>query len=245
MRSPYIPIAELTLAIKVGFLTRRLWDEFFASGSKSRQSKRWKGLVRSGLFLPHPSPLVKEVIIPNSQHSFVRAISGQAHLGIPFIAQLEHDETVARILVRLERSKTVENYFTELDQKRREPDDRKGAARKERRKFPDAVVTISSPSGPLEVAIELELNVKSQKRYTQIFENYARRSNLKAVVFIVGRRSIYRSIRKALRNAQMPELERLIAFSDVDSWRKDPSNAPIKLRSASTSLAMMRAGKFI
>ena len=239
MRPKQIPTGELTLAIKIGFLTRRLWDEFFAEGSKSRQSKKWKGLVRSELFLPHPSPLVKDVVIPNPKNSLVKELSGHAQLGVPFMAQLEHDETMARILIRLERSKVIQSFRTELEQKRQEPDERKGASRKERRKFPDAILTIDSPKGIIEVALELELNTKSQKRYRLIFENYARKSNLKTVVFITGGRSIFRSIRKAEKEMQRMGFFSSVAYSELKPWEENPIHAPFRFDGYSSSLAKM------
>lgn len=244
MRKKQTPTDELILAIKVGFLTRRLWDEFFAEGSKSWQSKKWKGLVRSGFFLQHPSPLVKDVVIPNSKNSLVKELSSHAQLGIPFMAQLEHDEMMARILVRLERSKVIQKFKTELEQKRQEPDERRGALRKERRKFPDAILSIDSPKGTFEVALELELNTKSQKRYRLMFENYARKSNLKTIVFITGGRSIFRSIRKAEKEMQRMGFFSPIAYSELNPWQENPIHAPFRFDGYSSSLAKLMTEGF-
>lgn len=145
----------------------------------------------------------------------------------PFVVQLDHDETLSRILLGLSRETWIEGFQTEAEAKRDFRDDRNWRDRKIKVKFPDALLTLRGSMRTIKVAVEVELTSKCQRRYRQIFETYEVRKGIDAVVFIVGSASIFNAVARAMKDAQFPEWKRPIGFSRVDDWQVDPLKAAI------------------
>jgi hypothetical protein len=100
----------------------------------------------------------------------------------------------------------------------------------ERRRIPDAVIL--SQSGEADVAIELELTVKSESRYLEIVNQYQHQSTLKKVLYVVEGESMADKIRLQIVGRRMlpgeppPDTERFY-FVTLSALLRDPRHAPI------------------
>jgi len=98
-----------------------------------------------------------------------------------------HDKALNDVRVILEKSPIVSDYFSEL-QVRVTLAKRHGiqASRDEKYKVPDALFTLKTRKGPLVVALELEMTLKSKARYQKIFEQLSINSDFQ-LIFIIAK----------------------------------------------------------
>jgi hypothetical protein len=228
VRPRIVPEEEIRFAAKTGFLRRSFWEEFYGSDSKSWRSRQWRSFVDNKFFLPHPSALAKDVLVPNPRNAFVKRLVGAEISAPPFVAQLEHDSIVARTLLLLSRGKVVQSFTTEAELKRRHQDDRHWFDRSEKLKFPDAILTIAGGDTSFNVALEVELTVKSQKRY-----------RIRTVVFVINSSGIFKAISKAMKDSRYPDWQKPIGFGRTDEWSVDPVTAPVIFRERTVSMKTM------
>lgn len=236
MRPRNIPESEIAFAGKTGFLSKSIWMEFFAEGQERWRRESWNLLQARGFFLPHRSSRANDILIPNRSNVSVRALIGDDVPLAPYVGQLDHDEILATSLLRLQQSQVIATFQTEAELKkavvismqRKNPD--------EREKYPDAIVQLV---GGLNIALELELTLKSRRRYRNILRTYRTRQDTSRIVFIVRSSAIFDSIRQAMLDTSYPALERPIGFVWLEDWKKDPVNAAIDFKSMNTSMIKM------
>ena len=104
---PYDPSAEIHLAVRCGFLSKELWNEFFAKGKPRWRRHVWTRFVSSGLFKTHYSKRATDVIIPNFDHPLVKRISGGEVTHAPNTAQIDHDEIIVKSFLALEKQQII------------------------------------------------------------------------------------------------------------------------------------------
>jgi hypothetical protein len=241
----HLPVAEITFAAKSGFLSRSLWMDFFAMGTKSWRNSQWRALTSRGYFQRHPSSRAGDVIVPNRKSELVRRLAGDAVASAPFISQLDHDEICARIALLLERQGVIQSYLTEADQKRLFFGWNRSFLEAKSVKFPDLVLEVSGPKGKQTVAIEVELSRKSPRRYCDIFRAYRARPGHDLVVFLARANTIFDALSRAMKDVIYPTWERQVGFGSVDEWLKDPARALINLSEGSTTLAQLTAPRIV
>src|SRR5574338_128979 len=103
MRPYIVPEVEIRFAAQTGFLSKQLWNEFFSQGSERWKRKQWSFFRQRELFIPHPSRFAKDILVLQRKSPVVKRIAGDSISSPPFIAQIEHDEIVARILLLLKK----------------------------------------------------------------------------------------------------------------------------------------------
>lgn len=226
------PEAEIRFAAKTGFLTKEIWNGFFAEGGERWKRKQWRLLVERGCFRFHHSRRASEVLVLNTKNKDVIAMVGDDISAPPFIAQIDHDELVARTLLQFLKANTIANYQTESELKRLYPLARSRRNSDEKEKYPDALIEIKSG---LHIALEMELTLKSRKRYRHILRAYRMRQDADRIIFIVRSANIFESISQAVQDTYYPILERPIGFAWLDEWTSDPLKARIDFKSFSTS----------
>jgi hypothetical protein len=236
MRPRKVPAAEICFAAKVGFLSRTVWEEFFASGLRRWRRRQWQHLQERGYFVRHPYPLNRAVLVLNQRNLVVKSLVGEAISTHPFVAQVEHDECVARILLTLARHPKVLGYRVEAEMKREEWDQKQLRQGGQKTKFPDAVIEVSAPGGIEKIALEIEISRKDQKRYCQILSSYAARKDLNRILFLSRSKLVFESLKVAMRETFYPNDERPIGFCDLNAWLKNPLNAAIYVASGVTTL---------
>lgn|GEM_PF-1364161 len=235
----HLPAAEIAFAAKSGFLSRRIWLDFFATGAKSWKNKVWRSFAERGYFLPHPSSRAGDVLVPNRKNEAVRRMVGEAVASPPYISQLDHDETCARIALTLERQGLIQSYMTEADQKRHFFGWNRSFRDAAAVKFPDLLLELRGPTGKKLVAIEVELSRKNPKRYCGIFRAYRGKPGHDLLVFLARSETIFDALSRAMKEVTFPTWERPVGFGSVDEWLKDPGAAAINLSEGRTSLAQM------
>lgn len=226
------PEEEIRFTAKTGFLTKEIWNDFFAEGGERWRRKQWRFLARRGFFCIHPSKRASEVLVLNTKNKDVIAMVGDDISAPPFIAQIDHDELVARALLQFLKANTIANYQLESELKRLYPLVRNRRSRDEKEKYPDALIRLTNG---LHIALEMELTLKSRRRYRHILRTYRTRQDADRIIFIVRSVNIFESISQAIQDTYYPIHERPIGFAWLDEWTSDPLKARIDFRSFSTS----------
>jgi hypothetical protein len=236
MRPMNVPAAEIRFAAKAGFLSRAIWEEFFANGLACWQRRRWKQLQERGYFIRYPYPLRRSYLVLNRKNPVVKSLVGEAISTHPFVAQVEHDDSVAKILLTLARDPKVLGFRLEPEMKREEWDQKQFRRGNQQTKYPDAVIEISTPSGVEKFALEIETSRKDMKRYCQILSSYSARKDIARVLFLSRSKLVFESLKAAMRETYYPDDERPIGFCDLDAWIRNPFKAAIYVTWGVTTL---------
>lgn len=239
MRPWRIPQEEIRFAAKTGFLSKPIWEAYFAKGCYSWRQKQWNALWERGLFLPHSSRLARDVLVPNSDHPIVKKLADRAPARPSIVSQIEHDETVARIVLELQRQGFLESYCFEPEMKAKELSQGRLPSKFNLVKYPDAVLTLRGPSKASKIALEIELSRKSPMRYRELLNAFQNRKEIGAVLFLARRKPIFDALRSAMRDIHYPNWERPIGFCDLDAWLINPSKAAIYFSDRVTTLEGM------
>lgn len=223
----------------MGFITRRLWREFFAMGKYRATQKQWVNLSERGIFVPHPSPTCRDVFVLKRADESVLNPRVAAIVPPPYVGQINHDETLARIVLRAERQGLIRHWTSEAEMKKINAADFKLQDRRPSAKYPDALVTLNVTGKPVSVAIELELSRKSFKRYEDVAYAYRRIAGVKAVFFICKNEEIVEAIKAAFKRARFPSHEKPVGFAFAECWATDPANADLEMPSRRTTFAAL------
>ena len=230
------PIFEIKFAAKSGFLTKDLWNEFFANGSLSWRNKRWAAFTKDKIFLPHYAKLASGVLILNRKAKLVQKTVGEEVVLPPFISQLDHDEKLAKIVLSLVKDGVVSSYRLEPELKRLASGLKRNYESEHKNKYPDALIQLADEK-KTRVALELELTKKDPKRYRHIMDTYSSFQKADMVVFIVRDDRISQSIKQAMRDSYYPIWERPVGFARLEDWAANPATARISFAEKITSLS--------
>lgn len=236
MRKTSIPEHEIRFAAKAGFLSKRLWEKFFAEGTPSWKRRRWRKLVDRGYFREHPSALLRDVLVLHRKNPVVMSMVGDEISAAPIAWQYEHDETIAGILLELIRGGIVQSFVTEAELKRLQDGERRYVERPVREKYSDAIVTLGRPSANIRIALELELSRKNPKRYRQCLDAYASRKDVDHVIFIARAGIIFESLKRAMRETYYPDWEKPVGFGQLEEWTRSPLTAAIQFSESKTTM---------
>ena len=241
MRS-YDASEEIKLAAKSGFLTKKVWNEFFGTGGARWRNCLWSGLSEKGLFRKHPSKYATDVLVLNSKNLVVRRLVGDEISAPPYISQMDHDETILRALLDLRRNKLIRNFRFEQEQKRESGFRYSDGGIPGRVKIPDALIEIGEGVGRT-LAFELELSRKEPKRYRQMMDSLSSLKGVEKIIFITRTAFITGAIRKAMRESYYPYWERPIGFGTLEEWRANPVTAQISFEDEITSFEKLSRNK--
>ncbi len=237
---PYDPSAEISLAVRCGFLSRSVWSEFFANGKDRWQRNVWSRFVIGGLFKPHYSKRASDLIVPNKDHPLIKKISGGEISHSPSVAQIDHDEIIVRSFLSLKKQQTILNAKFESELKREDLRTQRDYNPADKAKYPDLVIDVGDQNDSVKIAIELELSRKEPKRYRQMMNTYMTSKQFSSVIFITNRETVKTSIKSAIRETFYPEWERPIGFVELDEWIKNPTTAAISVGDEIVTLEKFR-----
>ena len=232
----YEPISEIIFAAKYGFLTKGLWNDFFAQGSLGWKNKLWATFVKEQIFLPHYSKFAVHVLVPNKKHFLVQKVVGEELVLPPFISQLDHDERLARMVLSLLKDGIATNYRLEPELKRLGSGLQRHYGSSTKEKYPDALIQIANEK-KTRIAIELELTRKDPKRYRQIMETYSSFKRADKIVFVVRDDRFSQTIKQAMRDSFYPDWERPVGFGRLEEWSEKASTAKISFADKTTNLS--------
>lgn len=240
---PYDASREIRLAAKSGFLTKRIWRDFFGAGGTRWQNLVWQGFLEKELFRKHPSKYATDVLILNSKNNFVHSLVGEELSSPPYISQMDHDETMMRGLLGLHRGNLIDGFRFEQELKRESGVRYVGGGYTGAVKFPDAVIRLARPDKCKVLALELELSRKTPKRYRQTMDALVALKGIDRVVFVTRTEVITAAIQRAMRDNYYPYWERPIGFARLTDWKENPVAAPISFEDESTSMERLNGEK--
>lgn len=230
MRPNKLSQSALRVAMKSGFLTKSLWVDFFCQGKKRYQNRSWLELKRKNIFRDHPNKIVSNVLVP---------IKSLALVPTPFVNQIEHDEEVLRIILNMEKKAKLSKWKSEMELKQDYSGNIKYNKGSNFIKFPDAEIHFESSKTPISLALEVELNQKSRKRYKEIALAYTFHKNSDFVVFVCAEEAIEKSVLESFYSVRYPFNEKPIGIAKLSEWRIDPLNSELKINGVKTSLKIL------
>lgn len=216
MRPRIEPNEEIKFAARHGFLTKRIWKEFFGSGGANYRNRRWRYFRESGIFKGSVDHL--DILLLNPKHPLVKA-HGALVSRPPRIEELEHNTIVARTELKLLKAIRECRVVVEQESKRREAYFNRGFQNADANKFPDLTVWQKN----FGVAVEIEIARKSKARYREIFDRY-KSLGFEAVIYVVADREMVSLIKNV---AQEFKEDFEIGFASLKSWNEDPANAKV------------------
>ena len=227
---------SLRFVMKVGVMTRTTWYELFGSGSLRWKQKQLQHLIELRFFRPHPCTYVQDVLVIGDFGK--RLLQENKWQHVPSISAqfIEHDETVAKGIWRLEQNGICKKWLTDKEMKMR--DDRyfklnvKGAGDK----FPDAVLSLSGQLGGKVVALEYEKTAKNNWRYNKAIKAYSESSDFNLILYIVESQGIENAIKRAMKFISDDSLNSKVGFINAADWKLNPVMAPIKGKMSTVSL---------
>lgn len=236
------PVREIELAARTGFLSKKIWNEFFASGKLVWRNRAWKNLVARKYFLPHYATLASDSVIRlNPKHPLVIKMVGDKIPQVPSIAVIDHDETVVNTFFHLKNMNILKTAKFESELKREDLRNKRHFDPNDKTKFSDLVVELNSlkPSG--KIAIEIELSRKEPKRYRQVMNSYMCNKDVSKIIFVTDLEVVKNNIKAAIRDTYFPEWEKPVGFAKLSEWRKNPSLAIIEFAEFKSNLFQLQS----
>ena len=208
MKTYKIPQEEIRLAAKCGFLSKRLWKDHINKRTRSYSYERWKDYIKKGIFIPFGRHQGDEIVFLNKQSDIVKSVVRGGFVSPPIAYQILHDEIVVDTVLNWTKTKNVSSYFFE-------PEIRKAPRAFGLRKIdkiPDAIVEIEGEN----FAIEVELSMKSLKRYRKALTSYAISENYREIHFFTDRVEIKHNLVRVAKEIKYPSEETPIKISLIN-----------------------------
>lgn len=229
MRLKVVPMREILFAAKMGFLSKPLWLEFFASRSRSQNARNWNKLSSEGYFQNHDSKMLPDVLVLAKKSLDELNQRGVLAVTKPHLGLFDHDLKVSKIVLNLKKEDALEDFTSEAELKKKFMVWMKTTHEGKGAKFPDLTLVLKGVSKFKRVAIEVEQSVKGFDRYKQIMANYATAQNIDAVVFVSDNQTVFNRISRAMKETNYPSWERPVGFGELFVWLSNPLRAPIYL----------------
>lgn len=216
--------AEIRLAARAGFLTKDIWEEFFAKGKLRWRQYKWQYLSSRGYFRKHSAAYVGETLVLNPRNSTVRQLTGGFVETPPYVAELYHDQAVLKGVMRLAKGGLIKRFVLEKQLERENGLDRDAI------KYPDAILVM--PSGD-RVALEIEVMRKSFSRYLEIFKRYRKLKDISKIVYVCEEGSLMELIKRAAeKSGATPEN---LGFGSLSVWLNRTVDMQIQFRNRKVS----------
>jgi hypothetical protein len=228
MPAKILPLREIDFAVKVGFLPKNLWKEFFAYGGLRWQNKLWRQFLKDDIFRSQSGQ--PDLYFPNPNHPLVKD-RAPFIAKPPLLSQFGHDELVARSYLLLTRAFPAIEIKTESQLKKEIPISNKGSSLFNSRKHPDLVIVTAGQK----TAIEIELNQKSRSRYRAILRCY-RSLGYSRIIYVIRSKATLSAVESAADEVSFPRDLISLGFGSVSDWRHDPASTPIHFERATQTL---------
>jgi hypothetical protein len=222
-------VHALLLTGKFGFLSRDLWNNFFARGSDRWRRQQLAHLVRRGYLKRHSNPEAWSTFVLGRRGiEFVKSQRGSV-VTPPPVGHLFHDGVIAKSFMELQNQRLLKNWTCGREMKRDDAKTYLVSNRDGELKYPDSVFEIHAFGKPRTIALEYERERKAMSRYKAILRQYSGLTNISMVLFVYQQRSIKTTIEAAMKSLGQTSLRERLAFVDAEEWRRSPENAPITL----------------
>ena len=108
----------LRIAAKAGFLTKRVWIEYFARGNRRWQNRQWKWFVDEGNFQnAQDYGFGDKVLTLTGKGKALAVTQGLDPVLAPHSKNLWHDEELIRLALFMERQGWISKWMTEPELK--------------------------------------------------------------------------------------------------------------------------------
>lgn len=219
---------SLRFVAKVGVMTRATWYELFGSGSLRWKQKQLHHLIKLGIFKPHPCAHVQDVMVIGELGKKLIQEKSWHHVSSVSAQFIEHDETVARGLWRLEQARICDKWITDKELKIADSKTFKLDVKGTGDKFPDAVFRLSEQAGSKVLALEYEKTAKNNWRYNKAMTAYSDTSEFNYILYVVESSGIETAVKRALKFTGDYRLQSKTGFIHAKDWKRDPVSAPIR-----------------
>ena len=221
MARPYtLPEKEIKFTARSGFLTKKLWDEFFNSRTKGWSSIRWRGFQSRKLFRKHTSKLAGNCLVLNKASPDVQRLVGKRALPPPSANYLEEDIVVARLMLKLQKNGLIhdDEYYMRLGIRRMYKENGLWGS-EDCLYLPKAIFVMKSKKSFLRIALEVELEFtrKDPFKYRKMIQSYSRRKKIDGVVVVYRGDNLRRSFERMTLRYDYPHHERPIFFIALEN----------------------------
>jgi len=141
---------------------------------------------------------------------------------------IEHDETVARGLWRLEHARVCDKWITDKELKMLDSKTFKLNLKGTGDKYPDAIFRLFVQAGAKMLALEYEKTTKNNWRYNKAIMAYGETSNFDYILYVVESDGIETAVKRAMKFIGNYSLNEKIGFIHAKDWKRDPTTAPIR-----------------
>ena len=220
MAGRYFPTDLVAFVAKTGFITKETWAEFFFTGGSVRWKNRlWESLRDRRYFAPYRNLRVRDIYLLNRMNREVSDFLQGRAVRAPFVSQIEHDEVLARGLLRAMKRGLVAAWTTEAELKSFSRDTFRVESQGQVVKYPDAILVMNGPSTGRKMALEVELTQKTKQRYVQILGAYAAMRGIDGVLFVTDSMAIRRVIDDTAKQVYFPFETVSLGFTGVKDWQ--------------------------
>lgn len=221
-------IQALRFVSKVGVMTRETWYELFSHGTPRWKRMQLQQLVKCRVFKFHTCDSVNDAVVIDEYG--VRLIQERKWDHVFSIPPqfIQHDETVAKGIWKLEQLGICQKWMTERELKAQKSKSFKLDVKEETVKYPDAVLRIQGIEANGIVALEYERMAKTNWRYKKAIQAYNATNEFKFILYVVENKTIEQSIQRAIQLLNDRELAAKIGFMTVEDWKENPYTAKIK-----------------
>ena len=232
----------LKVAAKAGFISKRIWNDYFAVGNRVWRFRRWRELVGTGYFTPVPDYGFVESALALSEKGKALADSfGMNPVYSPPSKNLWHDEELIRLALFLERQGWVSNWKTEQELKVSDQGAQFFQNQARAIKIPDLIIEWDTSPKKILWAVELERTRKEFSRYYEMVGAYKGISRIESVLVIVAANSIEANIKKAQAKMGYPQAQRPMFFASMNQIIDSPMSC--ELRQGANRMALGQFAK--
>ena len=115
-----VPLELINFVAKTGFITKELWRKYFFKNKDGRwMYQSWKNLELRGYFIPHPYPIINDVLVLNTKNPKLKALIYGKPVKHVFPTYIMHDSELYNGLLDVEEKKLIQNWETEPQMKSR------------------------------------------------------------------------------------------------------------------------------
>jgi hypothetical protein len=219
----------LVMTARAGFITRRIWREFYSNDDIYIAKQQINRLLIKGYLLPHPNPIAKSaLVLSQSGKDFLYSRLGSFY-SAPAAGQLIHDEFVLRSVLRLASHGVIANFQFENELRSSGSQKRFASSQRKNLKYPDAQFDILVNGRPRKAALEYERHRKSPERYRDILWMYTANEDLFIIIFVCETQAIFDSLKRQIKRIGTPELVNRIALVRATEWTNEPLNSSMQI----------------
>jgi len=209
---PPLVLDGLKLLGKLGVMERETWIENFSYGTLNWKFKQLKKLIDANILKTYPSPSIQNRLILGKRGIDILKNINSSYVSPPYAGQVDHDSSLAKILLILNQKFKVHDFWVEKEIKSLGRDYYFFYSKSDDQKFSDALLDINLRGKNLKLAVEYERTGKSIERCESILKSYSCLEKIDFVLFIVENKMIRERFMELLRRKSFPLIEKKIGF---------------------------------